>query len=53
MYSPVSNPTLIGEEITKEFKSRVTSNPNTFFDVNEDFNLLEPMISLEDNNFLC
>ena len=47
----ISNPTLILDELTNEFKKRFTRNDSSFFDVNEDFKLLEPVISDDDNQF--
>ncbi|XP_057251441.1 uncharacterized protein LOC130591711 [Beta vulgaris subsp. vulgaris] len=48
----ISSPAIISSEITKEFCKRFISNPNCGFDEGVDFNLLSPIISDEDNDYL-
>ena len=48
----ISQPSLIAHEITKAFKERFISNSSCHFDMHEDFHLISPIVSSEDNNFL-
>lgn len=47
-----TNPDLIAIEITKNFRSRFISDKNCGFDSDFEFDLIEPIISDEDNEYL-
>lgn len=48
-----SNPFTVLEILSTKFCKRFSSNTNTRFNVSEDCKLLSPIITQEDNDFLC
>ncbi|XP_057248246.1 uncharacterized protein LOC130590222 [Beta vulgaris subsp. vulgaris] len=49
----LTTPAAITSAITHEFAQRFLSNPDCSFDSQSDFSLISPLISEEDNLFLC
>ncbi|XP_057246695.1 uncharacterized protein LOC130589452 [Beta vulgaris subsp. vulgaris] len=49
----LTTPIAISRPVTHEFAQRFLSNPACSFDVQSDFSLISPLISEEDNLFLC
>lgn len=50
--SIVTNPSLIEDDITKDFRLRFLANPNCHFDEDTDFELITPIISIQENSAL-